>query len=212
MAFYEENRDPILRFGDVLTGFISTATLLEKPLLDLALFNDGFKVDIRAPKYSVIVTPCCSIEAGTITLCPLAQIPGKLNLLKNPHYQVDPTQINMKQTADKSIPPDEWEKLEATKKSELYSKGASFVFLNLFIYEEHDYLQPYLSRQVETKYYVLDFSKSYRVKSSLITRADKPSAQVLINSKLLQLSIEARAQLRRKMVQYYARVPEEDII
>ena len=52
------------------------------------------------------------------------------------------------------------------------------------------------------------------MKCTMIKRPEelKPEDAPIIESKVLQLSIQARSELRDKITYYYSRIPEEDVI
>ena len=89
--------------------------------------------------------------------------------------------------------------------------GKAYAFLDLFVYEKDNLFTPYyLNKQenIETNCYMIDFKNIYKVKCEKInSRNNAP-----IDSKCLQLSIQARKELRNKISYYYGRPPEEDNI
>ncbi|NQE06295.1 hypothetical protein C5S32_10545 [ANME-1 cluster archaeon GoMg1] len=63
-------------------------------------------------------------------------------------------------------------------------------------------------KNIETNYYILDFRNTYKLNCEKIkTLEDAP-----LESKCLQLPIQARSELRDKIAYYYARIPKEDKI
>ncbi len=212
MSFYEQNIDPTLRFGDVLKGFIQSTPQVKKPLQDISSLEDGFNLNIEVPKYSAILTPCCSIGEHKLTLCPFVIIPGSIAFVKNPIFANDLMKINLRVTAEESMPPDKWQELSIEERTAMLVKGKSYTFGHFFVYDKHDYLQSYELRGEKTSYYMIDFRTSYSIKSHLIKRPNGgPIDKALCASKLLQLSVEARSSLREKLSSYFARVPEEDL-
>jgi hypothetical protein len=61
---------------------------------------------------------------------------------------------------------------------------------------------------IETNYYMIDFRNTSKLNCErIINPKDAP-----LESKCLQLSIQARSELRDKIAYYYARIPKEDKI
>lgn len=69
MAFYEQQPDEALRFGDVVTGFLSAYPHFQK-----AADDSGYEIQLAKCPFAVVITPCCSIGHKRIALCPLARI------------------------------------------------------------------------------------------------------------------------------------------
>ena len=67
-------------------------------------------------------------------------------------------------------------------------------------------------------YYYIDFRYIAKVKCACIAHEEekKPNYEALLvkmlSTKILELSIEARSDLRNKLAFYFLRVPEEDLI
>ena len=59
---------------------------------------------------------------------------------------------------------------------------------------------------IQTNYYMIDFRNTYKL------YYDKIKSKASLESKCLQLSLQARAELRDKISYYYGRAPKEDII
>lgn len=212
MAFYEEHDlDQAFRFGDVVQGFVSCCSKQDEfsftsnPKLDLE-----YDINIFHSGYSVILTPCCSIGDKTITLCRLQTIlPGFLN---NDYLKIDLTNINRPMTVEQSIPPLIWEKLpdiEKQRRLDIQSQEG-FAFVEYFVYKDHSLLPKYKIKtpdgEIDIGFYMIDFRRSYRVNSNKIPNAK----QAPLELKVLQLSIQARQELRDKLAAYYTRVPQED--
>ena len=202
--FYALTVDDALRFGDVVDGYISTVPTIVKPTLTI-IDAQGYKIDVRMPRYSVILSPCCSIREETISLTPL--IPAAPNFFKNPYFAEDLTIINRPMEPQQTLSPDGWEKLPPEEKQTRLAEGFNYALLHFFVYEQHD-LFPYYELRDGTKnnYYMIDFRSTYRLNCGLILSPTNAPLQ----SKCLQLSIETRSELRDKLAYYYSRVPEED--
>jgi len=203
--FYKAENDNVLRFGDVLKGYILTTPNIAEPILTIS--NTGYNIKIDLPFLSVVITPCCSIRQKTISLTPLIQL--RSTFLKNPYFFKDFTRINRKMEPQQSVPPNEWNNFDEQQKQNRLKDGNKYAFLDLFVYEKHDLLPKYYinkEKKIETNYYMIDFKNIYKVNCEKInTQKNAP-----IVSKCLQLSNQARKELREKIINYYARVPEED--
>lgn len=206
-VFYQDNMDLGLRFGDVLKGFIFTEPEINEPILTSD--NVKYSIDIAIPYFSVVLTPCCSIENKTISLTPLIRL--RKDIFNNPYFADEPTKINRMFLPKDAILPQIWEKLSEEEKLKAVEKGLDYAFYNLFVYKEHPYFQKYSirikgGREFETNYYMIDFSNIYTLKCDIIKRG----MQTPTNVKYLQLSICTRGELRQKISYYYLRKPDED--
>jgi hypothetical protein len=207
MMFYQDDLDQAMRFGDVVRGYILTNAILEKPSWEMQL--DDYTVNISSPQFSAIMTPCCSIEDKTIILTPLIQVYPAF--FDNPYLVDDLTRANRIMSSQQAVPPDVWERLDEEEKQRRLTEGTTYAFPNLFIYERHDSLPEYTvhrrrGENIVTNYYMINFKNLYKVHcDKIISPTDSP-----LESKHLQLSVEARAELRVKLARYYSRVPRED--
>jgi len=107
--FYQEPCESVLRFGDVLQGFVCCT-----PTLNDAPSTDSFKIDVTTKSFVIVLSPCCSISDQVISLATLIEI--RNTFLKNPHFAEDLTRINDKIPPEKSLPPVAWEKLPSEEK------------------------------------------------------------------------------------------------
>jgi len=209
--FYQKEMEKILRFGDVLRGYIFINTTIKKPILDIPKEKeDNYKIYVEIPKYSAVLTPCCSIGEGKkITLCPLEIV--KSDFLKNPNWIKDLTKINREMEPEEALPPEKWKDLKEDEQKKRKEEGRGYVELDYFIYDENELFDEYPIKDKNIKYYMIDFKKAYSIKCDMIKRPEKTKPEdVIIKSKILQLTIEARGELRDKIAYYYGRVPEED--
>jgi len=208
--FYEQKGDNALRFGDVIRGYININTTIKEPILDVKCLNEGYTLDISLPQFCVILTPCCSIRDKTISLTPLIKVEKKF--FYNPYFAEDLTNINKVMRAEKTLPPDAWETLPNEEKERRLREGITYASPRLFIYEENDLFEPYTfnihGKEIKTQYYMIDFKNVYKINCDKIISPEKSP----LESKCLQLSIQARSELRDKIAYYFARVPEEDQI
>ena len=203
--FYQDEPDEALRFGDVLKGFILTSPNISEP----AKPNETYSIDVYLPAFSIVMSPCCSIGDKMISLTPLIRL--RNTFFNNPYLSEDLTRINREMEPEQTVPPDIWNsRLSHEEKQRRLGEGRGYAFLELFVYEKHDLFPEYtINRKqgnIGTRYYMIDFRNTYKVNcQSLITPTNAP-----LDSKCLQLSIEARAEMRDKISYYYARVPKED--
>ena len=205
--FYQDDLDQALRFGDVVKGYILTNAILEKPSWETQL--DDYTVNISLPQFSVIMTPCCSIEDKTIILTPLIQVYP--TFFDNPYLVEDLTRTNRIMSPQQTVSPYVWEQLGDDEKQRRLAEGNTFAFINLFVYERHDLLPECtlhrkIGGNIVTNYYMINFKNLYKVHcEKIISPTNCP-----LESKHLQLSAETREELRVKLARYYSRVPQED--
>ena len=206
--FYQEAKDDALRFGDVIVGFVLTAANVDAP--DVSPASKSYSIDVAAPAYSVVLSPCCEIGDKTITLTPLISL--RQSLFDNPYFVEDLTRINRKMQPEQALPPLAWQKLPEEEKLKRIGQGSQHQLLDLFVYERHDLFKKYVIHkkgggQVETDYHMISFKNTYKVNCEKITTAkDSP-----IYIKCLQLSVGTRAELREKLGYYFGRPAPEDI-
>ena len=209
IEFYQDAIDPSFRFGDVLKGFVSSTPNLPEP--PLASNNMDYSIKISMPSYCAIISPCCSISDQVISLSPL--MPVRNTFFDNPYFEEDLTRINRLVPPDRSVPPIAWQKMLEEEKQKRLNKGMSYTFIDLFIYKEHEIFPEYKVHRrkastILTRYYMIDFRNTFKVNCSKIK---KPNV-VPLKTKCLQLTIEARKELRDKISYYYGRPAKEDII
>ena len=205
--FYQEEMDRALRFGDVISGFVSSTPMMEEPAP--AGEHRDFRLDVCLPMFLVILSPCCSIREKTLSLAPLKQI-ALPKVFDNPYFSEDLTRINRVMTAQQAVVPRTWDQLPEDEKQKRLGQGIVYTLVSLFIYEGHDRLPEYeVDRKgdnIITNKYVIDFRDTFRVNCPrIVTPRNAP-----VEARILQLSVQTRAELRDKIASYYARVPEED--
>jgi hypothetical protein len=88
--FYQDQMDGQLRFGDIVKGYVLSNPDLKRPILDPMVHD--YSIKINKPLYSVVVSPCCSIDKKSILLSPL--IPVRNDFFDNPYFVEDLTSIN----------------------------------------------------------------------------------------------------------------------
>jgi hypothetical protein len=204
-AFYDEQPDRALRFGDVITGFQTVTPHLHKPGSDIDV---ELGITVTRCAYYAVMTPCCSIENKSITLAPLLSI--RPAFLRNPYFEEDLTRINRKVPPEKFVSPEVWQKLLPERREIMRATGEAYTLMECFIYAEDPRLKRYKLHvpggPVDMGFYLLDFKSIYRIDCDLIVRGkDAPTG-----TKYLQLTVPVREQLRQKLASYFVRRPEED--
>ena len=205
MFYEEQNPDSALRFGDVVKGFVLTYSNIESPIVS----NTGheYNVNVSLPEFSVILSPCCSIGSKTIALAPIQHV--SLSFFKNPYWEEDLSRINRPMALEHAIPPNVWNSMpEEQKQKRRDEENQGYVLSEYFIYEPNDLLPKYLLKERCVGHYVIDFKSIHRVNCAKILNP----TQSPLETKLLQLSIQARSELRTKLSSYFSRVPKEDKI
>lgn len=192
-----------LRFGDVIQGFPICFSIIDSPSSQAP-----FHINVSTSTFAVVLSPCCSIADRLLAVAPFQQLPG--SIFSNEYLAEDPTRINIKIPAEKSVPVAAWEKMPAGERTNRLAKGEAFVFLDLFVYAPSDLFQEYtINRRngnINTRHYSIDFRTSSRISCGLIKNPNySPGA-----SKVLQLSIETRELLRKKITSFYGRIPDEE--
>lgn len=204
--FYAEEMSTALRFGDVLRGYFSTTPVIEEPALKVPI--EKCNIDVKFPPYSVVMDPCSEIGHKVISLTPLLPIRG--SFFDNPYLAGDLTRINRKMEPQQAIPPHAWKKMTPEQKQKRSAVGLEYAFVGLFVYEKHDLLPKYTVHRktgdIETKYYMINFRDVFKLCCDKINSPEDAP----LESKVLELSIETRQELRDKVATYYAYVPLED--
>jgi len=228
--FYTDVTEQRLRFGDVLKGYLSTTPTIIEPFAER---NEAYNIDVRLPDFCVVMDPCCQIGGGSISLTPLIQV--RSYFWDVPYFFEDITRINRVMSPRLAIHPHKWNELTSQEKMELINATPQHGYLRFFVYEENDAFPPYnVSRDLryeekidradqlptyeerreklefQTKYYMIDFKSVHHLNCKKISRPDKPLDSKIQNSKILQLSIRTRNELRDKMSFYYGNPPDED--
>ena len=192
-----------MRFGDVVQGLHQFS--LEVETIDQRGSNGVLKMESH--RYYAVVTPCCSIEGKSVLLCPL--VPVDKAIFKMPYLKDDLVRINHYIEPQKAILPQRFEKMAPEEKQEIIERPPSYVYVNYFIYKEHDLFQEYdvdIKKGIKSRYYMIDFKNAFRFGCAEISRKKIDYS----GFKVLQLTIESREHLRHKMSEFYGRVPDED--
>ena len=206
-SFYEGSPDNALRFGDVVDGFPVSASQVESPILGDV--PKQYKIDVKPPEYSVILTPCCSIGSGTLLLAPFQKVNRRL--YDNPYLSEDLLRLNFPMTPQQAVLPTAWERMSSEERARRIdtSRPKSYAFVEYFMYAPHDRLPEYnvtTDGRLRTGHYSIDFRCMYRIECKKINTA----TQSPVGAKVVQITVSAREALRDKLVAYFARVPEED--
>jgi hypothetical protein len=205
-VFYTSDVGPILRFGDVIKGLPSVLPQLDKDRMSPT--EHEFDLSINTDIYCAVLTPCCSIERGMLNIAPLRPILP--SFLKNPYFNEDLTRLNRRMPPERVIPPDAWDALPEEQRARRLAEGITYAFLESFVYDSHDLLPDYDLHQkggpVRFSHYRIDFRESAGVSCQGLDRGTPAPPGV----KVLQLSAEARDDLREKMAYYYVRPAVDD--
>lgn len=210
--FYKEEIKKILRFGDILKGYILASSKIVEPN-----FHSDFKIDVKVPDFCVVLSPCCSIgirqpgDDSIISLSPMVQVYS--GFYDNPYFRADLTRINREMLPEQSVSPRVWGGLSPEEKEKRLKVGKTLAFVDLFIYEENELFLEYTvprrdEEDIKTRYYMIDFRNTYNLNcEKIVNPKDFP-----LESKCLQLTEDTRKDLRYKIANYYSRVPKEDKI
>jgi hypothetical protein len=205
--FYESEPEGVLRFGDVVRGYVLSTPRIDSPSISPPV---RYRVEVHSPTFAVIMSPCCSIGDGTLAISPLIEVlPG---FFKNPYFVEDLTSINRRMPPDKAVAPDVWEGLPVNERQGRLSAGHAYALVEYFIYGPHNLLPKYTVNRkggpIQIGYYMLDFRRIYRIECDKVASAK----QAPLEPKLLQVSIETRGELRDKLAWYFGRTPKEDLL
>ncbi|MCR3907147.1 MAG: hypothetical protein NUK62_09005 [Tenericutes bacterium] len=228
--FYTNSPENVLRLGDVLQGYISITPEIKSPLMDVS--ENEYVIDVNLPQFSVVLDNCCHIGKSTILLSPLTKITA--HFWDPPFLANDILQINNRSMPRKITHPQEWnDKISDDDKREYLNADPVFGYKSVFIYEELDEFSPYTIKrdfeyyeasdvithlpkyvpirkhfEFQTKRYMVDFKKCFRVNCNDITKENLKES--IIDSKLAQLTKERRNELREKLGLFFGEIPTED--
>jgi hypothetical protein len=205
--FYMKTPSKALRFGDVLQGYCHTTAVLEKPALDRR-FNK-YDIAIDFPLFSVLMSPCCQIERGTIALSPL--VPIRPSFFANPYLAEDLTRINRMMTPQQAVPPKAWAAMDSKERQKREAKKIEYAFPYLYVFEKNAKFPVYTLKRgnenIETGYYMVDFKNTTKLICDII----KSPEEAPLDSKILELSVETRKELGDKLASYYGTLAPEDL-
>lgn len=201
--FYLPKPSKELRFGDVITGLLFSTPNLDEP--GLSLLDAPHNLHLSIPIYSVVMTPCCSIEDQTISVTPLIKMPPQM--FSTIVIEENPLIINTEMKQEDAMHPKRYANLPPEKRTDVLS----YSHLNLFIYEECDIFDPYVvatreGHRLTTKQYAINFKDIYRINCNKV----QSSKQSPLELKRLELTPFTRRNLRNKIQNYYGRPTEED--
>lgn len=206
--FYSQEQDSALRFGDVISGFVSSIPRMNEPAINHK--HTDYQLELSMPEFCVVLSPCCSIGDSTITLVPLQDVIN--SFFKNPFFTEDLTRINRLVPPELSVNPEDWERFLEDDRQRRLKEGYAYVSVEYFVYAEHEILPRYKVKlrgnEIETGCYMIDFRKSFRVSCPKVRNAKESP----IEAKFLQLTVEVRQELRNKISKYYLRPPQEDLV
>jgi len=209
IMFYHKEKEQILRLGDILKGFILTNSKIKKPVHEM-IQSYSYDINVNMPEFVVVLTPCCSIRTQTLLLTSLVQLDHIL--FKNPYFVEDFIRINrVIEDPQKRFPPIEWENMPDERKTEKLAEGKQYAFYHYFIYKEHDYFTEYSRNDINTQHYMIDFRNIYSITcSDLVVKKTGEIPESIFKTKILQLSIDSRNELRNKLIHFFGRIPDED--
>lgn len=203
MFYQSDNQDVNLRFGDVISGFQFLSLIFD----DLPSKPNEFNLQITHKEYFVILTPCCSIEDGILVITPLEEL--RINFFENPYYVQDFTRINRIASVKDILPEKAWDQMPEEERLIKLAQEPDYPFIELFVYSDHPLLPRYSIKKksfvIETGYYMINFKNILKINSKVFNRPVK-------YPKILELTIHTREELRKKIANYYLRVPQEDKI
>jgi hypothetical protein len=121
--YYVKTPDPVFRFGDVLKGFIALSPNIDEPLNE---DNNDYSIQVSKPRFLSVLSPCCSIKDGLISLAPLIEV--RNSFFNNPYFAEDLTRINRMVLPENTLPPEAWKDMAPEIKEEKLSKEKSLYF------------------------------------------------------------------------------------
>lgn len=206
MQYYNNATSGVFRMGDIVRGFVLGAAKQKKPNPN----PRDYQVSLCNPDFSVILTPCCSIGYKTLALAPLLQI--QPSWLENPFFEKDLTNINREMKPEEAVSQKIWERLGDQERQQRLQSGKANALLEWFVYPPHQLIGKYRLKsqkgEIEVGHYAVDFRWTFRVECEAVAN----KKQVPIEAKVLELSVEARNELRIKLSAYFGKVPDEDRI
>jgi len=196
--------DRAYRLGDIVEGFILGAADLDSP----SIAPMDYQIRITRPRFAAVLTPCCSVGQKTLSLAPLVKV--KPRFFDNAYFAADLARINRPMSPQQTVSEALWNSLPEEEKQRRLGTSLDFALVELYIYEPHDLLPPYpvthQGSSISVQHYMIDFRSAHRVECKQVV---KPN-QVPLGAKVLQLSRDSRGELREKLANYFARIPNED--
>ena len=112
---------------------------------------------------------------------------------------------------EQTVPPEVWSSFSYEMQQERLLEGTTYSLVESFIYENHSLLAEYTlgkTNPINTGYYMIDFRMIYQLECKKVQNPkDCPW-----ESKILELTISSRNELRDKLAWYYQRRPKEDLV
>ncbi len=202
--FYCDDRAPQFLLGDVLKGFVLTSSHIK----NIGQAGAEYQIELMDPAFCAVLSPCCSNTDDQLCLSPLVEVRGAF--LDNPYWAEDLTLINRRLEPQQTVSPFVWQQLPDSRKQSMLNEGLSYTFYELFLYDQCDLFAAYTIHRkagsIGTRYYMVDFRNTHKVHCPT-----RKIVQALLDAKVLQLSVEARDDLRKKIANYYGRIPSEDL-
>lgn len=203
-------RDAALRFGDIIRGFSIITPNIHDPNVNR---SNGYTINVEHP-LCVVMSQCCAIGKTTILLSPLMRITDqKLGAayIDNEFIKKDFTVINKEIPKRYTVTKKAFDKMPPKEQTEYDSDEMVYAFKEYFIYDQYQEFEQYDAiategRRFPTKYYMIDFKNLYKINCNKIQSAKASPLEL----KYLQLSREARQDLRDKISGFYEYVPLED--
>jgi len=204
MFYIDSLEQDKLRFGDVLEWGLLAAPFVERTV------QTDIRLDINQSLFSIVLTPCCSIDNNNVCLSPLIEV--LQSFYDNPYFVSDLTRINRKMNPQDTVSPEIWESFGEAVQENRLKEGNVYGLLEFFVYESNDLFPKYTVNRIqgsniETNYYMIDFRNVYKINSKSL----KSPRNILLKSKILQLTPETREDLRLKMGSYYSKPTKEDL-
>lgn len=219
--FYNAEIENRLRFGDVVTGYLTAVSNIKEPFSHV-------NIEIQNPKYCVVLDPCCEIGKGTIILTPLEKL--HQGLFDIPSVSDDLTNLNKEGISKNFTHPKTWNKLSDARKLENKSKK-EFGQRTFFIYEGSTLFPEYTversstynevidpktqlpfyqevkePRTFKTRHRMISFKNIQKINCQHIVKTDSMD-ETITSSIVLQLDEKTRELLRLKMGYYFRRPP-----
>lgn len=160
------------------------------------------------------MTHCCSIGKGNLALAPLQKIHHKIDILRlNSDIYSNFTALNRKIEKKKLIPKKNLDNIPPEKKTEIEMEGKGWHHIDKIFYDSNDLFTPYEIKLnddeiIKTASYIVDFSDIYNVKCSKIQKNNIDKK--ILKSKYLELTDNAREEIKENIAMYFSRPAEED--
>lgn len=211
-SFYTAAK-PELRFGDIVQGCVVATPRVS--LAERAGEEDGdqgfelkFDVEILRPNFAVILTPCCEISNEFLLTAPLEPIPYP-RWLSNPYLAEDFLRMNDIMTREQAAAPEEQQTWTPETLAKVRNEPPGYAFRSYFVYpgrtSSEQVLPEYTIKGNRVDAYVIDFRHATVLKHDL-----KPLKKHIVGQKYREMSALARESLRKKLSDYYRKIPDED--